>query len=62
MFFDRLAGTYDQARPPYPDALFEHLNRLGCFAVARVLEIGAGSGQATGDRVAHDFEPTTPAR
>ncbi len=46
--FDEDAERYDRARPAYPRALFEELTRLLplCPGV-RVLEIGAGTGQAT---------------
>ena len=46
--FDRAAATYHEARPDYPDELFERL-----ISVTRVqsgdtlLEIGAGTGKAT---------------
>lgn len=49
MHFEAHAALYDQARPPYPDALWtclreEHLLGVG----TRVLELGAGTGLATG--------------
>lgn len=46
--FDQDAALYDAVRPTYPDVLFERLQdvaRLG--PGSRVLEIGAGTGQAT---------------
>jgi SAM-dependent methyltransferase len=47
--FDTAAELYEQARPGYPPALFVDLSAaLGTRAAhARVLEIGAGTGQAT---------------
>ena len=45
--FDRVADQYE-ARPDYPARVFEILReRCGLGAGTRVLEIGAGSGQAT---------------
>ncbi len=45
--FDRIGDEYD-ARPGYPSQVFELLvERCGLGAGARVLEIGAGGGQAT---------------
>jgi SAM-dependent methyltransferase len=45
--FDRVAGDYE-ARPDYPRDVFDVLvERCGLGPGARVLEIGAGSGQAT---------------
>lgn len=47
--FDRMAELYDRARPPYPEALWELLRSRGLLGDGvRVLELGAGSGQATG--------------
>jgi SAM-dependent methyltransferase len=46
--FDRVAATYDRGRPPYPARVFDLLTELGVLAPGvRLLEIGAGSGQAT---------------
>jgi SAM-dependent methyltransferase len=48
MFFDRVAATYEQARPGYPEALYDQLRSLGVTRPgATVLEVGAGTGQAT---------------
>ena len=45
--FDRVAGDYE-ARPDYPRRVFDVLvERCGLGPGTRVLEIGAGSGQAT---------------
>jgi SAM-dependent methyltransferase len=46
--FDAAAAYYDEARPKYPERLFDDL--LAAAAIARpprVLEIGPGTGQAT---------------
>jgi SAM-dependent methyltransferase len=46
--FDEAAELYDRARPGYPSELFDDLAELaGLGPGARVLEIGAGTGQAT---------------
>jgi SAM-dependent methyltransferase len=45
--FDTHADVYDRARPPYPDALWRRLAPLLGPGV-RVVELGAGSGLATG--------------
>jgi SAM-dependent methyltransferase len=51
--FDRIADRYDDARPPYPAALWALLEDAGVVHPgARVLELGAGSGQATRELVA----------
>jgi len=48
LFFDRRAEGYDAARPPYPDELWDRVRAHGVLRPgARLLEIGAGSGQAT---------------
>ena len=43
--FDRKAEQYDAARPSYPDALVDDV--LARTGARRLLEIGAGTGQAT---------------
>jgi SAM-dependent methyltransferase len=43
--FDAMAERYDAARPGYPDALFRDV--LARTGARHVLEIGAGTGQAT---------------
>ena len=49
MSFNTDAVAYRRGRPPYPDAVFALLrSRCGLRAGARVLEIGAGTGLATG--------------
>jgi SAM-dependent methyltransferase len=46
--FNRVASTYREARPGYPDELFRLLvDQCGLGAGTKVLEIGAGAGQAT---------------
>jgi SAM-dependent methyltransferase len=46
--FDEDALLYDQARPGYPDALFEEVIAFARPpAHGRILEIGCGTGQAT---------------
>ncbi|MBA2440795.1 MAG: class I SAM-dependent methyltransferase [Rubrobacter sp.] len=46
--FDRVAQLYDEARPGYPDELFDGLTDLsGIPPGGRVLEIGSGTGHAT---------------
>ncbi len=53
MHFERLADRYGAARPPYPSALFDRLAAEGVIGAGRrVLEVGAGSGEATGELVA----------
>lgn len=48
--FDRRAEVYERGRPPYPAALFERLRNLGLLQPGlRVLDIGAGTGEATGE-------------
>lgn len=50
--FDAHAEVYDRARPPYPSALWTRLSELGLLGPGtRVVELGAGSGQATGPMV-----------
>ena len=51
--FDRVAATYARGRPPYPARLWTLLEHHGVLSHgAQVLEIGAGSGQATVELVA----------
>ncbi len=53
MSFNADARTYRRGRPPYPDAVFDLLaERCGLRPGARVLEIGAGTGLATGPLLA----------
>ena len=46
--FDQAAQLYAQARPGYPEDLFDDLQRWGRLTGStRVLEVGCGTGQAT---------------
>ena len=46
--FDRDAAGYDQARPGYPDAIYDLVAATcGLRAGSRLLEIGAGTGSGT---------------
>jgi SAM-dependent methyltransferase len=46
--FDDVAQLYDQARPGYPEALYDDVIALsGIPPGGRILEIGCGTGQAT---------------
>jgi ubiquinone/menaquinone biosynthesis C-methylase UbiE len=46
--FDEVASLYNEVRPRYPDALFSALIDItGVSPASRILEIGAGTGQAT---------------
>lgn len=57
MSFNAAAETYHRGRPPYPDAVFELLTeRCGLRPGARVLEIGPGTGLATGPLLAAGAE------
>lgn len=51
--FDEVAELYDRVRPRYPDQLFADLAAAtGVADGAPVLEVGCGSGQATGSLLA----------
>jgi SAM-dependent methyltransferase len=59
MHFERMAADYADARPPYPAGLYELLEIEGVIGPGmRVLEVGAGSGLATGDLVRFGCEVT----
>jgi SAM-dependent methyltransferase len=48
LHFERMAGEYASARPPYPDAVFDALRAEHVIGPGiRVLEVGAGAGLAT---------------
>jgi len=48
--FDGVARLYNTSRPSYPDALFADIVAFsGLGAEDQILEIGCGTGQATGD-------------
>ena len=47
--FDEVPELYDRVRPRYPDALFADLVAItGLDATSSVIEVGCGTGQATG--------------
>ena len=47
--FEALADEYAAARPPYPSALWDAIRDLGVLQPGlRALDLGAGTGQATG--------------
>ena len=49
LHFERHAHLYTRARPPYPTALWDRLRAVGLLrSGARALDVGAGTGQATG--------------
>jgi len=51
--FDEQAGEYERARPPYPDALWARVRELGVLRPGRrAIDLGAGTGQATGPLLA----------
>lgn len=55
--FDGVADLYDRVRPTYPDALFDELfSRLP--ESPKILEVGPGTGQATGSLLARDARVT----
>lgn len=57
MHFDALAGTYGSARPPYPAALWERARQTGLVAPGRrAVDLGAGTGEATGPLLAQGLE------
>jgi len=48
MHFEQMATAYAEARPPYPDILYDTLEHAGVIGDGRqVLEVGAGAGLAT---------------
>ncbi|MFG3619486.1 class I SAM-dependent methyltransferase [Nocardia sp. NPDC047654] len=49
LHFDTHAEVYDRARPPYPAAVWAELQALGLLRPGiRAIDLGAGSGLATG--------------
>ena len=57
--FNDCADTYRMARPPYPRRLYDLLaSECGLGPESRVLEIGAGTGQATRDLLARGAHVT----
>ena len=54
MHFDGMADVYGAARPPYPGELWRDVLATGLVGPGRrALDLGAGSGQATGELLAH---------
>lgn len=59
MHFEAHADIYGDARPPYPPALWDSLRGLGVLRSGlRALDIGAGTGQATGPLLAAGLSVT----
>jgi SAM-dependent methyltransferase len=57
MHFDGVASSYSAARPRYPAALWRDVFATGLVeAGRRALELGAGSGEATGELLARGME------
>ncbi|UJP09406.1 class I SAM-dependent methyltransferase [Microbacterium sp. KUDC0406] len=57
MHFDGIAGGYGAARPPYPAALWWTVEETGLVTPGRVaLDLGAGSGEATGELLARGMD------
>jgi SAM-dependent methyltransferase len=57
--FDSAASLYQQARPDYPEALFDELVRLaGLRSGGRLLEIGCATGKATAPMARRGFQIT----
>ncbi len=57
--FDAKAVDYDRYRPRYPESLFDDIVELGALRRgATVLEIGAGTGIATGPLADRGFQVT----
>jgi SAM-dependent methyltransferase len=53
MHFEAHADVYDHARPPYPAALWNAVRELGVLQPGHdAIDLGAGSGQATGPLLA----------
>ncbi|WP_341946999.1 class I SAM-dependent methyltransferase [Microbacterium sp. LWH11-1.2] len=57
--FEGLADVYAAARPPYPTALWDAVRDLGVLQPGRrALDLGAGTGQATGPLLAAGLSVT----
>jgi SAM-dependent methyltransferase len=59
LVFGEVADTYQQARPTYPDGLFDAITELaGLQRGDPILETGAGTGKATEGFLARGFDVT----
>lgn len=57
MHFEGMATRYMAARPPYPSALWHDVLTTGLVAPGRrALDLGAGSGEATGELLAYGMD------
>ncbi len=57
--FDAAADRYDQARPNYPEQIFDDLARLAALRRGdHLLEVGAGTGKATAPLARRGFRIT----
>ena len=57
--FESFAAHYDSIRPGYPEALITDITRHCCLTPrSRILEIGSGTGKATGLFARHGFSLT----
>jgi SAM-dependent methyltransferase len=57
--FNQAAGSYDRARPDYPEAMFDDLVALTGLAEGdRLLEVGCGTGKATRQLARRGFRIT----
>jgi len=57
MHFERMAEGYAAARPPYPAELWRDVLATGLLGPGRrALDLGAGSGQATGELLRHGMD------
>lgn len=54
--FDQQAEAYAEARPAYPEQVYARLAECGLRSGARVLELGAGTGQVTAHLLARGAE------
>lgn len=63
MHFEAQAAHYTLARPPYPQDLWDTIFQLDALRPGcRVLDLGAGTGQATGPLVARGLRVTAVER